>query len=142
MEQRPKDIIDHVEAIAAGAGNVAALDDNYYESLIALTDKQIEKLVLAIMVDKESEVRRISAGSFDAASINGVSAFLQNGIKVMGLGLMMFGPFGTLQMFARVGSPSSELLELKVENAIREMEPVIRRTVALNLRWILSRTKP
>ena len=141
MNKPPRDIIDEVQKIAAEAGNIAALDDDYYECLINLSDPQIEKLVVAMMVDKENEVRRISAGVVDAHSIDGVTAFVHKGIKVIGLGLMMFGPFGTMQMYARVGGPSSELLELKVENAIREMEPVIWRTVASNLSWILSRTR-
>ncbi|MGZ8938673.1 MAG: hypothetical protein ACXW32_05620 [Limisphaerales bacterium] len=139
MEQRPKDIIDHVEAIAADAGNVAALDDDYFETLINLSDEQFEKLVLAMMLDREAEVKRISCGKVDKGSIEEVTRFLHKGINVIGLGLMMFGPFGTLQMYARVGGPSSGRLEDKVQSAIHKRLPLVRRTVTANLIWILSR---
>ena len=56
--ERPRDIIDAIEKIAAEAGHFEAVDEDYYEAFLELTQPQIEKLAVAVMLDHEREVRR------------------------------------------------------------------------------------
>jgi hypothetical protein len=51
--QRPKDFIDHIEAIAAEHGYFEPVDENYYQAFVELNQPQIEKLAIALMLDQE-----------------------------------------------------------------------------------------
>jgi hypothetical protein len=57
---RPKDIIDCIEALAAENGHFEPVDEDYYLSFLDLTQPEIEKLAVAVMLDREKEVRRLS----------------------------------------------------------------------------------
>ena len=56
---RPKDIIDYIEALAAQNGHFEPVDEEYYQAFLELTQPQIEKLAVAVMLDHEKEVRRL-----------------------------------------------------------------------------------
>ena len=76
--ERPKDIIDHIEAIAAEHGHFEPVDENYYQTFVELNQRQIEKLAIALLLDQEKEVRRLAGGKTDPDAVERVSKFLRN----------------------------------------------------------------
>jgi hypothetical protein len=65
----PGDIIDEIEKIAAEAGHFEAVDEDYYQAFIELTQPQIEKLAIALMLDQERPVRQLAGGKTDPAAV-------------------------------------------------------------------------
>ena len=46
MADRPRDIIDEIEAIAAAHGRFEPVDEDYYQAFVDLTQPQVEDLAL------------------------------------------------------------------------------------------------
>src|ERR1017187_5664579 len=91
---RPKDIIDHIEAVAAGHGHFEPVDENYYQAFVELNQPQIEKLAIALMLDQEKEVRRLAGSKTDPDAVAKVSNFVRNMFTGISLGFARFDAFG------------------------------------------------
>jgi hypothetical protein len=87
---RPKDIIDHIEALAAEHGHFEPVDENYYQAFVELNQPQIEKLAIALMLDQEKEVRRLAGSKTDPTAVARVSKFVRNMFTGISLGFARF----------------------------------------------------
>jgi len=137
---RPKDIIDCIEQIAAQSGNFEPVDENYYQAFLELTQPQIEKLAVLVMLSHEQEVRRLAGGSTDPAAVDRVSKLVRNVFVGISIGLARFDAFGQLGFFARIGP---EPFDVKMDDALNHryevIAPMITNIVRRTLPWLLSR---
>lgn len=137
--QRPKDIIDHIEAIAAAQGHFEPVDENYYQAFVDLNQPQIEKLAIALLLDQEKEVRRLAGGKTDAEAVARVAKFVRNMFTGISLGFARFDAFGNFGFVARIGlEPTMEMDEIMNEK-FKVVEPMIINIVRRTLPWLLSR---
>ena len=136
---RPKDIIDHIEAVAAGHGHFEPVDENYYQAFVELNQPQIEKLSIALMLDQEKEVRHLAGSKTDPAAVAKVSNFVRNMFTGISLGFARFDAFGNFGFVARIGfEPTVEMDEIMTEK-FKLVEPMITNIVRRTLPWLLSR---
>lgn len=136
---RSKDIIDHIEAIAAEQGHFEPVDENYYQAFVELNQPQIEKLAIALMLDQEKAVRQLAAGKTDPAAVARVSKFIRNMFTGISLGFARFDAFGNFGFVARIGfEPTVEMDEIMAEK-FKLVEPMITNIVRRTLPWLLSR---
>jgi hypothetical protein len=137
--KRPKDIIDHIEALAAEHGHFEPVDENYYQAFVELNQPQIEKLAIALMLDQEKEVRRLAGSKTDPAAVARVSKFVRNMFTGISLGFARFDAFGNFGFVARIGfEPTVEMDEIITEK-FKLVEPMITNIVRRTLPWLLSR---
>ena len=137
--KRPKDIIDAIEKIAAEAGHFEPVDEDYYQAFLDLTQPQIEKLAIAVMLDREGEVRRLANGKADAAAIARVSRHVRNFFTAISIGLARFDAFGNLGFVARIGPEPTVEIDDAMEQKFAVVEPMIANIVRRTLPWLLSR---
>lgn len=138
--KRPKDIIDFVEQFAAQQGYIEAVDENYYQAFLELTQREIEKLAVAILLDQDREVRRLSAGKSDPAAVQRVSKFVQSFCRIISIGLGRFDAFGNLGFVSRIGPEPFEVnMDEAMEARHKQIAPVIENIVRRTLPWLLSR---
>jgi hypothetical protein len=138
--RRPRDLIDAIEAIAAEHGNIVAIDADYYRDFLGLTQKQIEKLTVAIMLEHEREVRRLSGGQTHTAAVAQISTFVQAVMVTISIGLAQFDVFGRLIFVARRGPEPAEVeLDAALEQKLAEIAPIVTNLVRRTLPWLLSR---
>jgi hypothetical protein len=136
----PKDIIDAIERIAAEAGHFEPVDEDYYQAFLDLTQPQIEKLAIAVMLDHEREVRRIANGQTNPEAVARVSRHVRNIFTAIGIGLARFDAFGRLGFVARLGpEPFDVNMDEDLERRYAEIAPVIENIVRRTLPWLLSR---
>ncbi|GDY20679.1 hypothetical protein LBMAG56_20250 [Verrucomicrobiota bacterium] len=136
---RPKDIIDFTEKLAAESGRFEPVDENYYQAFVALTQPQIEKLAIALLLDQETEVRRLAGGKTDTAAVERVSRFVSNMFTGISLGFARFDAFGNFGFVARIGSePTAEMDEIMADK-FRLIDPMITNIVRRTLPWLFSR---
>jgi len=136
---RPKDIIDHIEAIAAADGHFEPVDENYYQAFVDLNQPQIEKLAIALMLDQEKEIRRLAGGKIDSDAVARVSKFVRNMFTGISLGFARFDTFGNFGFVARIGfEPTVEMDEI-MDEKFKLVEPMITNIVRRTLPWLLSR---
>jgi hypothetical protein len=146
--ERPKDIknpsltpiTDFIEKRAAEHGHFARVDEDYYRRFIQLTQPQIEKLAVAVMLEEEREVRRLAGGRSDAAAVDRVAKLVQNLFHAISIGLARFDAFGRIVLVARIGpklweTDLADALECRHEEIAPMIENIVRRT----LPWLLSR---
>ncbi len=136
---RPKDIIDYIEALAAEHGHFEPVDENYYQAFMNLTQQQIEKLSIALMLDQENEVRRLAAGKTDPNAVEQVSEFVGNMFTGISLGFARFDAFGNFGFVARIGFEPTVEMHAIIEEKFKLIEPMIANTVRRTLPWLLSR---
>lgn len=137
---RPRDLIDAIQAIAAQRGVIEAVDEDYYRDFISLTQQQIEKLAVAIMLEHDREVRRLSGGKADERAIVEVARLVQNIMLAISIGLVRFDVFGRLTFVSRVGpEPWDVDLDEPLEQRRKEIEPIVANIVRRSLPWLLSR---
>jgi hypothetical protein len=136
---RPKDIIDDIQALAAENGNYEPVDDDYYQAFLELTQPQIEKLAVAVMLDHEKEVRRLAAGQTGSESVERVARFVRNVFTAISIGIARFDSFGRLGFVASIGLEPT----LEIDNAMKRkfelIEPIITNIVRRTLPWLPSR---
>ena len=137
--ERPKDIIDAIEKIAAEAGHFEAVDEDYYQAFLELTQPQIEKLAVAVMLDHEREVRRLANGKADAAAVARVSKLVRNMFTAISIGLARFDAFGNLGFVARIGPEPTVEIDAAMQQKFELVEPMITNIVRRALPWLLSR---
>ena len=136
---RPKDLIDFVEKLAAQNGNIEAVDENYYQAFLSLSQPEIEKLAVMLMLAQEQEVRRLAAGKKDSEAVASVAKFIKNIFGVISIGLARFDTFGRLGFVSRIGIEP----DLETDDALcarcEEIAPMIENIVRRTLPWLLSR---
>ncbi|MCB1100688.1 MAG: hypothetical protein KDN22_34320 [Verrucomicrobiae bacterium] len=136
---RPKDIVDAIEELAAQSGAFEPVDENYYQAFLDLTQQQIEKLAVAVILDQEKEVRRLARGRSNPAAVASVSRLVRNVFTGISVGLARFDAFGRLGFVARIGfDPTAEMNDA-LEHKFQLIEPMITNIVRRTLPWLLSR---
>jgi hypothetical protein len=138
--RRPRDLIDAIEAVAAQQGNIEAVDADYYRDFINLTQAQVEKLVVAIMLEHDREVRRLAVTEPKSEAVIRVARLVQNIMFMIGVGLARFDVFGRLTFVSRVGPEPFEVnLDEALKTRLAAIEPVVANLVRRSLPWLLSR---
>jgi len=138
--RRPRDIIDAIEAIAAQRGNIEAVDADYYQDFIHLSQAQVEKLAVAIMMEHDREVRRLAGGRTDEPAVARVAKLVQNTLTTISIGLVRFDVFGRLTFVSRIGpDPFDVDLDQEMEARLAAIEPIVTNLVRRSLPWLLSR---
>ena len=136
---RPRDVIDELEAICEKRGHVAMVDESDYRAFVDLTQPQVERLAIVVMLEHEKEVRRLAAGHTDEAAVERVAKLTRNAIKTISVGLIRVDSLGCLGFYARNGpEPSVEMQKAMVEK-YDLIEPMLTNTVRRTLPWLLSR---
>ena len=136
---RPKDLIDHVEALAAEHGHFEPVDEDYYQAFVDLTQPHIEKLAIALMLDQEKEVRRLAASTTDPEAVARVSKFIRNMFTGISLGFARFDAFGNFGFVARIGFEPTVEMDAIMDAKFKLVEPMITNIVRRTLPWLLSR---
>lgn len=136
----PRDLIAAIEAIAAQKGYIEAVDENYYQAFLDLTQQQVEKLAVAVMLEHEREVRRIAATQPTHEAVLAVTKLVQNVFVAISVGLARFDAFGRLGFVSRIGPEPfdvemDEPLALRYDVIAPMIESIVRRTMP----WLLSR---
>ena len=139
LMNRPKDIISFIEQMAAQSGYVEAVDENYYQAFLQLSQREIEKLAVAVMFDQEREVRRLAGGKTDPDTVARVTKLVCNIIAVISVGLARFDAFGRLGFVSRIGSDPEQETDEALERRYEEISPIIANIVRRTLPWLLSR---
>lgn len=137
--ERPKDIIDAIEKIAAQAGHFEPVDEDYYQAFLDLTQPEIEKLAVAVMLDHEREVRRLANGKADPAAVAQVSRLVRNMFTAISIGLGRFDAFGRFGFVARIGEEPTVDVDEAMQRKFEVVEPMITNIVRRTLPWLLSR---
>ncbi|MCC6271206.1 MAG: hypothetical protein IT190_08005 [Microbacteriaceae bacterium] len=136
---RSKDIIDFVEKLAAQSGHIEAVDEDYYRAFLELTQPQIEKLAVAVMLDHERDLRQLAGGRNNPASVARVSELVRNIFTAISIGVARFDAFGRLVLVSRVGFDPTEETSEAMERRYEEIAPIIENIVRRTLPWLLSR---
>lgn len=137
--RRPKDIIDYIEAFAAENGHFEPVDEDYYQAFLELTQAQIEKLAVAVMLDQEKEVHRLAGGQTSEESVERVANLVRNMFTGISIGLARFAAFGRLGFVARIGPEPTVEMDEAMERKFELVEPMITNVVRRTLPWLLSR---
>ena len=136
---RPKDIIDYIEALAAENGHFEPVDEDYYQAFLELTQPQIEKLAVAVMLDQEKEVRRLAAGRSNPESVERVARLVRNMFTGISIGVARFDAFGRLGFVARIGPEPTVEIDEEMQRKFELIEPMITNIVRRTLPGLLSR---
>lgn len=136
---RPKDLIDFIEQMAAQSGYIEAVDENYYQAFLQLSQQQVEKLAVAVMLDQEREVRRLAGGKTDADTVARVAGFIQKVFWTISIGLARFDAFGRLGFVSRIGFDPEPNTDEALDRRYKEIAPIIENIVRRALPWLLSR---
>jgi hypothetical protein len=115
------------------------LDENYYQAFVDLTQQQVEKLAIALMLDQEKEVRRLAKGKADPQAVGRVSKFVRNMFTGISLGFARFDSFGRFGFVAQIGPEPTVEMDEAIEQKFRLVEPMITNSVRRTLPWLLSR---
>lgn len=138
-KERPKDIIDAMQEIAAKNGSFQPVDEAYYESFLDLTAADFERLTIVMMLNHEKEIRRLSGGRTDADAIEAVAQFIARVLHIMSMGLGTLDGVANFGITARVGpEPSPEMAE-RLNKSRVEARPVIKDVVERFLPWLLTK---
>jgi hypothetical protein len=133
-------VTDFIERVAGEHGHFEGIDENYYRGFLELTQPQIEKLAVAVMLDDEREVRRLAGGRTDAAAVHRVAELVRNVFHAISIGLARFDPFGRLVLVSRIGpKPWDVNMDDALERRYAEIAPMIENIVRRTLPWLLSR---
>lgn len=137
--ERPEDIIAFIERMAAESGHFEPVDENYYRAFLQLTQSEIEKLAVAVMLDQEKEVRHLAGGKSTPESVAGVARFIRGMFTAISFGVARFDAFGRLGFVARIGDdPETEMWDA-LDERFQLIEPMIANTIRVALPWLLSR---
>ena len=136
---RPKDLIDFIEQMAAQSGYIEAVDENYYQAFLQLSQQQVEKLAVAVMLDQEREVRRLAGGKTDADTVARIAGFIQKVFWTISIGLARFDAFGRLGFVSRIGFDPEPNTDEALDRRYKEIAPIIENIVRRTLPWLLSR---
>ncbi len=136
----PKDLITFIEQMAAECGHIEAVDEGYYRAFIELTQPQIEKMAVAVMLDQEHEVRRLASGKTDVAATARVAELVRNVFSTISIGLARFDAFGRLGFVSRIGpKPVDVNMDEPLQRRHEQIAPMIENVVRRTLPWLLSR---
>ncbi len=135
--KRPREIIDYVEKICAESGDFEAVDEEYYQAFLHLTQSEIENMTVIMMLDRQKDIREIARDHPDEA-VQRVSKFMCDGYTSISLGLMRVDIFGRLRFFARIGPEPDLEMYRALEKRLDQIKPVVRRVVRRTLPWLLS----
>jgi hypothetical protein len=130
-------VTDVVKRFAAEHREIEGIDENYYRAFLELTQAQVEKLAVAVMLGHEREVRRLAGGRTDAAAVQRV---VRSFLHAISTGLARFDPFGRLVFVSRIGpKPWDVDTDDALERRYAEIAPMIENIVRRTLPWLLSR---
>ena len=96
--ERPRDtknrsltpITEAIEKLTGEHGHFEGIYENYYQRFLELTEAQVEKLAVAVMLDQEREVRRLADGRTDATAVQRVTEFVRSVFHVISIGVSRF----------------------------------------------------
>lgn len=128
---RPKDLIDFIEQMAAQSGYIEAVDENYYQAFLQLSQQQVEKLAVAVMLDQEREVRRLAGGKTDADTVARVAGFIQKVFWTISIGLARFDAFGGLDLFPALALTRNRIRMKHWIDGTRRSRPLLRTSSAV-----------
>ena len=132
-------VTEAIERNAAQDGCFGVVNEDYYQTFLNLSQQQVEKLAVAVMLDQEKSVRHLATGQTDAAAVTRVAALVQNVFVALSLGLSRFDAFGCLGFVARVGDEPEPRTDAALERRYAEIAPIITNIVRRTLPWLLSR---
>jgi hypothetical protein len=133
-------ITDFIEKFAAESGHFEGVDEDYYRAFLELSQAQIEKLTMAIMLSHERDVRRLAGGLTNSAAVDRVTKLVRNVFHAISIGLAQFDAFGQLGFVSRIGpKPWDVDMDEPLERKHAEIAPMIENTVRRDLPWLLSR---
>lgn len=138
-QPRQKDIIAAIEALAAEQGRFEPVDENYYQAFVDLTQPQVEKLAIALLLDQDAVVRRLAGGKSDPAAVARVSKFVRDMFTGISLGFARFDAFGRFGFVARIGFEPTGEMDDAMAAKFQLIEPMITNIVRRTLPWLLSR---
>ena len=118
---------------------IDAVDENDYEAFLDLTQQQIEKLTVAVMLDQEKEVRRLAVGAVDPAATARITKLVRNVPGTISIGVARFDAFGRLGFVSCVGPESTVEIDTALARKYQAIEPMIANTVRRTLPRLLSR---
>ena len=139
MEDSEFNTINYVEALAAINGCVVELDQGYYDRFLGLSQQDVEKLTVMLMMDQSKSIWNITRGKSTNDAIEKAARLVNNIIYVMGNGLSVFNMFGSITMTARVGQLPTKQVGMAVKKKCADIEPIVSNTVRRTLPWFLSR---
>lgn len=137
--ERSEDIVDFIERMAAESGHFEPVDENYYRAFLHLTQQEIEKLAVAVMLAQEKEVRRLAGGRSTPQSVAEVARFIRAMFTAISFGVARFDAFGRLGFVARIGDDPTEEMWDAMDDRFQLIEPMITNTIRVALPWLLSR---
>ena len=134
----PRDITDFIEQMAGASGHFEPVDEQYYRAFVELTQAQVERLAVTVMLDQEKEARRLANSCDATAAAERVAKLVSNVFSAISIGLARFDAFGRLGFVARIGPEPTAEMDKALERRLAEIEPVIGNTVRRTLPWLLS----
>lgn len=136
--KRKKDIIDHIEELAAKSGSFQKVSEQTYQEFINLSDAEIDRLSVIIMLNQEKDVGRIAGNLSKAEAVKRVTEFVAGFLWMMGRGFCAVDIHGGLVMTARDGpDPSGETAE-KMKRFRKTSQPLVEETVTRALPWFIE----
>jgi hypothetical protein len=112
---------------------------NYYQAFLELTQPEVEKLAVAVMLDQEKEIRRLANTCAGLDAVERVAKLVRNVFTAISIGLGRFDVFGRLGFVGRVGPEPTVEMDEALNQRFAEIEPIITNTVRRTLPWLLSR---
>jgi hypothetical protein len=132
--ERPRDIkspsltpiTDFIEKRAAEHGHFAPVGEDYYREFLQLTQPEIEKLAVTVLLEEEREVRRLASGRSDTAAVDRVAKLVRDVFHAISMGLARFNALGRLGFVSRIGpKPWETDLAGTLERRYAEIAPMI-----------------
>lgn len=131
--------INRYEALGAVNGYLVRVSENYHRSFLRLRQGEVERMALAVMLDLERRVRRLSRGRITERKVEAVARMVNKIIYAIAIGVVRFDAFGRLVMAARENeNPSTEKIA-QIERKCAAIEPIVAYTVRQALPWLMSR---
>lgn len=136
--KRKKDIIEHLEEIAARSGSFQKVSEKTYQEFINLSDAEIDRLSVVIMLNQEKDVDRLAGNLPKAEAVKRVTEFVDGFLWMIARGFCAVDIHGGLVMTARDGPDPSEKMSEKIELFRKRSRLLVEETVIRALPWFLE----
>ncbi len=136
--KRKRDIIDHLEEIAARSGSFQKVSEATYQEFVNLSDSEIDRLSMVIMLNQEKDVDRLAGNLPKAEAVKRVTEFVEGFLWMIGRGFCAVDLHGGLVMTARDGPEPSDEMSEKIKLFRLRSRAVVEETVIRALPWFLE----
>ena len=136
--KRKRDIIDHLEEIAARSGSFQKASEATYQEFVNLSDSEIDRLSMVIMLNQEKDVDRLAGNLPKAEAVKRVTEFVEGFLWMIGRGFCAVDLHGGLVMTARDGPEPSDEMSEKIKLFRLRSRAVVEETVIRALPWFLE----